>query len=822
MTTGAHPQSRPATGRGSTLVRVKWAWGWTAAKIAAATILCFLPPIVAHRMLHASGGMVYPLLYCALVEGLFVYRLLTRARAPETQLKRIAATATRVLLGLLLGGCAVVILVGLNITPASAYLAWFALVRRTLGTGTLSYMFTVDYAYFGSLFAGLFLVGDPAFALFGYLFVGLFLTSVILGTPLLEALTIVVLLGAVGYKVALWVGRRPKRAVRTGLLLIVVLLLVALPLSVKPGKNPVFDLVYKYPLNSLVASIFPNFPFLYNVPGYGYSLNSGQLGAPPALTATPVFEIRGAPGETIYLRTAAYDTYTGNRWIVSGLTQRLSSLNGALIEQTHGSVLPVASTRAEQSRSFPYARLEDWPSYPAAFEPWGRDQPSQEFLPGAQRYFRQTLSRGIPAQPSPLPPPRPITEMGVPEPPLTVTVLTDFFGALPHTLHTVGFQFPGAARPALQYGSLDTGFLVSVPLVRGNRVILDRRARDSSLAQPSATNPDPLFRLTALERLTDLQIGMVTPEVRQLARSLKRATTEQTLAAIRSYLTENYIYSLDTRAPKPTESLIDEFLFHSRKGYCVQFASAFVVLARLDEIPARYVTGFLAYLPPKEHKVVVTGLEAHAWAEVWDNRWGWTIEEATPPMLQSSISDPSYYTHFNPTDSPATLRELRAIMGARVALPTAPPGQSVAGRFEMGRPILVALAAVPAAVALSAFAWLLVGALQPEETRIRRIVRTLARRAPRAHLPDPSRSGWQAWGEHAAARNPRHSQESLRVAELILRLSFSGRAIERSDSAFLRRYCRTVARRASLLRRRGTPADAFRAGKPVSRPPTRS
>ena len=812
------------TGRSPALVRVKRAWGWTAARITGATVLCFLPPILSYRLLHSSGGMVYPLLYCALVEGLFVFRLLTRGRVPENRLQRIAAIGSRMLLSLLLGGCALVILVGLNITPASAYLAWFALVRRTLGTGTLSYMFTVDYAYFASLFAGLFLIGEPVLALFGYVFVCLFITSVILGTSLFEALTIAVLLGAVGYKVALWVGRRPKRAIGSGLLLIVVVLLVALPLSAKPGKNPAFDLVYKYPLNSLVASIFPNFPFLYNVPGYGYSLNSGQLGAPPALTATPVFEIRGAPGETIYLRTAVYDTYTGSRWVVSTVNRRLSALNAALIGQTRGKILPVTATPAERYHTFPFARLEDWPDYPAAFRPWGNDQTSEEFLPGAQRYFRQSPSPRSPAQSSPPPPPVPITELGTPEPSLTVTVLTDFFGALPHTLHTVGFQFPGGSRPALQYGSLDAGFLVSVPLVRGNKIILDRRLRNRPLSEPSATNPDPLFRLTPLERMIDLQIGMVTPEVRQLARSLKRATSDQTLAVIRSYLTENYFYSLDTRPPKPNQSLVDEFLFHSRKGYCVQFASAFVILARLDGIPARYVTGFLAYLPPKEHHVVVTGLEAHAWAEVWDNRNGWIIEEATPPMLQSSISDPSYYTHFNPTDNPATLRELKAIMGARVAPPTTGAAQNEGSPFAMGRSLLVLLAAAPAAALVFALAWFLVGALQPEETRTRRLVRALARRAPRAHLPDPSRSGWRAWGQLAAARSPRHSEASLRAADLILRLSFSGRALEREDATFLRRYCRTVARWtfASPRRRRVDPACDSRPAQPVSSPPTRS
>ncbi len=67
----------------------------------------------------------------------------------------------------------------------------------------------------------------------------------------------------------------------------------------------------------------------------------------------------------------------------------------------------------------------------------------------------------------------------------------------------------------------------------------------------------------------------------------------------------------------------DSFIFDKKQGYCVHFASSFVTLARMVDIPARVVTGYKAdlanslnlYLSIKER-------DAHAWAEVYlDGHW---------------------------------------------------------------------------------------------------------------------------------------------------------------------------------------------------------
>lgn len=76
-------------------------------------------------------------------------------------------------------------------------------------------------------------------------------------------------------------------------------------------------------------------------------------------------------------------------------------------------------------------------------------------------------------------------------------------------------------------------------------------------------------------------------------------------------------------------SFLTYFLGESRQGYCAHFASAFVLLARAEGIPARYVQGYLVAAKGKT-KVTVTSGMAHAWPEVYVAGFGWIPFEPTP------------------------------------------------------------------------------------------------------------------------------------------------------------------------------------------------
>lgn len=74
---------------------------------------------------------------------------------------------------------------------------------------------------------------------------------------------------------------------------------------------------------------------------------------------------------------------------------------------------------------------------------------------------------------------------------------------------------------------------------------------------------------------------------------------------------------------------LDYFLFENRQGYCTYFATAFVLLAREEGFPARYVQGFCVPVNKGRETTVYSNM-AHAWPEVYIDGVGWIPFEPTP------------------------------------------------------------------------------------------------------------------------------------------------------------------------------------------------
>lgn len=82
---------------------------------------------------------------------------------------------------------------------------------------------------------------------------------------------------------------------------------------------------------------------------------------------------------------------------------------------------------------------------------------------------------------------------------------------------------------------------------------------------------------------------------------------------------------------------MDYFLLESRKGYCTYFATAFVLLARAEGIPARYVQGYCVPVPESGEAYVDSSM-AHAWPEAYLKGVGWIPFEPTPGYGNKSYS----------------------------------------------------------------------------------------------------------------------------------------------------------------------------------------
>ncbi|MGB7450086.1 MAG: transglutaminase domain-containing protein, partial [Ornithinimicrobium sp.] len=93
----------------------------------------------------------------------------------------------------------------------------------------------------------------------------------------------------------------------------------------------------------------------------------------------------------------------------------------------------------------------------------------------------------------------------------------------------------------------------------------------------------------------------------------------------------DYTYSLDLGPEQPdaADDPISQFLA-TKQGYCVQFATAMVMMARSEGIPARMAVGFLPGEVQGDGSRRVVAADAHTWPELYIDGFGWTRFEPTP------------------------------------------------------------------------------------------------------------------------------------------------------------------------------------------------
>jgi transglutaminase-like putative cysteine protease len=111
------------------------------------------------------------------------------------------------------------------------------------------------------------------------------------------------------------------------------------------------------------------------------------------------------------------------------------------------------------------------------------------------------------------------------------------------------------------------------------------------------------------------------------------ALAEAVLTHIRS---AGFTYTLE---PGPyAENAIDEFWFDRKLGFCEHFASAFVVVMRAMDVPARIVTGYQgADAELQDGDVIVRNSNAHAWAEIWLAQRGWVRVDPTAAVAPDRV-----------------------------------------------------------------------------------------------------------------------------------------------------------------------------------------
>jgi transglutaminase-like putative cysteine protease len=188
------------------------------------------------------------------------------------------------------------------------------------------------------------------------------------------------------------------------------------------------------------------------------------------------------------------------------------------------------------------------------------------------------------------------------------------------------------------------GTVVSQPLGRGavytvtsrRTVLTEERLR----AVDGGAIPEAVRARYAQEPVATDRVRAAAQEATAGAR-----TAYDKVRAIESWMGRRTEYSLDAPLAPEGVDVVDHFLFTSRQGWCEQVASSMVVLARLNGLPARLVTGFV---PDERDSVTgtftVRERDAHAWAEVWFPELGWVPFDPTAnvPLAGADAPDPTW------------------------------------------------------------------------------------------------------------------------------------------------------------------------------------
>lgn len=122
---------------------------------------------------------------------------------------------------------------------------------------------------------------------------------------------------------------------------------------------------------------------------------------------------------------------------------------------------------------------------------------------------------------------------------------------------------------------------------------------------PAGYNPRTLQLAAEIKR----DARFVNSEIRADAATLVNAVMQKLRTGGYEYTLEPGVYGDNTA---------DEFWFDRKAGFCEHIASAFVVLMRAMDVPARIVTGYQGgEFNAVDGYWVVRQSDAHAWAEIW-------------------------------------------------------------------------------------------------------------------------------------------------------------------------------------------------------------
>ena len=251
---------------------------------------------------------------------------------------------------------------------------------------------------------------------------------------------------------------------------------------------------------------------------------------------------------------------------------------------------------------------------------------------------------------------------------LDIKILTEAINIIPRTADTIAFQYNNKLYPVNR--SQDWQEIEWENVLQKNQSIRLYRTPSAPVTPSPPEDDNGKY----------LQVPDILPQkVIDLARSFGENVTSQQeiLNRIQNYLSENYTYNLRAPVVRENEDFVAKFLFDDKRGYCTHFASAFIILARLNNIPARYATGYLVYITDPKTPKTITARNAHAWPEIRLPGQDWISWEATTVVSADYYNQYAYeqergylYQYYLEGNEIArnlvTLRQLQELLGIKL------------------------------------------------------------------------------------------------------------------------------------------------------------
>jgi len=371
---------------------------------------------------------------------------------------------------------------------------------------------------------------------------------------------------------------------------------------------------------------------------------------------------------------------------------------------------------------------------------------------------------------------------------LSVKILTEAFLSVPLTEDTFAFSYNSQFYPVDDI--LRAQGIVWPTALEKNQTIRLYRA---SIPFNETTDPHLFLQLP----------GSLPLRVRELAQQLRGASQTETLENIKEFLAINNTYNVQAPLVREKEDFADKFLFDDKRGYCTHFATAFIILARINNIPARYAQGFLVPLTTENKAKIVTARTAHAWAEILTPGSGWVIWEAT------QVVSPDFYNRYafgfsersnryryllegqGIAGNNATLRQLQEMMGIELLFKkSANPNRGLTVK-----PLLPYLTGI----GIGLFACgLLVGFFlifrqwygRTPSQKVNRMIFRIVKKYKAA--PFPGQGGWVHWHKQLCAAY--NIQQSAKLLAVILKAAYSCHKVSDEDFAFLKEFrkCKVI------------------------------